>query len=53
MVLPVIISVALVINAVNADISADKIWIIVSGIFYLIACVIDVSCILTVREDMD
>lgn len=51
MVLPLLVFLVAVFNAVNANISADKVWIVLSGIFYLFVSMVNVSCILTVKED--
>ncbi len=38
-------------NAVRAPITADKIFIIASGIFYVLSNIINTGCIITIRED--
>lgn len=53
MVIPILVFFAAVFNAINAEITADKIWIIVSGIFYVLANVINFGCVLTVKEDIE
>lgn len=51
LVIPILVLFAAVFNAVNAVFTADKVWIILSAVFYLLANVINFGCILTVKED--
>lgn len=53
MIVPVIIFFIGVYSAVTTPESGDKLWIILSQIFYVIANVINFGCILTVREDAE
>ena len=53
MVIPAAVFVAAVFNAVNAEITADKVLIILSAAFYVVANVINFGCILTVKEDAE
>lgn len=53
MVIPILVFLAAVFNAINASITADKLWIILSGIFYLIVNVVNFGCILTIKEDAE
>ncbi len=51
MLLPIIVFGIAVYNAVNANISADKLWIILSAVFYVLASAVNFGCIMTVKED--
>lgn len=51
MVVPVIILAFGVYNGVNAMDAADKIWIILSQIFFVLANVVNFGCIVTVKDD--
>lgn len=53
MIVPVIIFLVGIYSAVTAPETSDKLWIIISQIFYVIANVINFGCILTVREDAE
>lgn len=53
MIVPVIIFLVSIYSAVTAPETSDKLWIIISQIFYVIANVINFGCILTVREDAE
>lgn len=53
MVLPLIVFGVAVFNAVNADVMADKVWIIVGAVFYVIANAVNFGCFLTVKEDAE
>lgn len=53
MVIPLLIFAAAVFNAINADIPSDKIWIILSGAYYVFLNVINIGCILTVKYDTE
>lgn len=53
MVIPVVLFIVGIFNAFSAPIFADKIWIILSGIFYVIANLINFGCILTIKEDAE
>lgn len=51
MIIPILVFFAAVFNAVNASISADKLWLILSGIFYVLVNAVNIGCILTIKED--
>lgn len=53
MVIPILVFFAAVFNAINAEITADKVWIILSGIFYVLANMINFGCVLTIKEDAE
>lgn len=53
MVIPILVFLAAVFNAINASITADKLWIVLSGIFYLIVNMVNFGCILTIKEDAE
>ncbi len=53
MVIPILVFLAAVFNAINASITADKLWIVLSGIFYLIVNIVNFGCILTIKEDAE
>lgn len=53
MVIPILVFLAAVFNAINASITADKLWIVLSGIFYLIVNMVNFGCILTIKEDVE
>lgn len=46
MVIPILVFLAAVFNAINASITADKLWIVLSGILYLIVNMVNFGCIL-------
>ena len=50
-VLPVIIFVFGVFNAVNTVETADKLWIVLSLIFFVLANVVNFGCIITIKDD--
>ena len=51
MILPIIVFGIAVFNTVNAQISADKIWIILSAVFYVLASAVNFGCAMTIKED--
>lgn len=51
MVLPILIFLVGIYNAINAPDISDKIFIIVSGLVYLLASAVNVGCIFTIIED--
>lgn len=53
MVVPVIIGLVGIYCGITATQAEDKLWIIISQIFYVLANVINFGCILTVREDAE
>ncbi len=53
MVIPILVFLAAVFNAINASIAADKLWIVLSGILYLIVNMVNFGCILTIKEDAE
>lgn len=53
MVIPILVFLAAVFNAINASITADKLWIVLSGILYLIVNMVNFGCILTIKEDAE
>lgn len=53
MAIPILVFFAAVFNAINASITADKLWIVLSGIFYLIVNLVNFGCILTIKEDAE
>lgn len=52
-VIPVIICGVAIYNAFRAELTADKIWIVLSAVFYLITNIINIGCVLTVVDDLD
>lgn len=50
-VLPIIVFGIAVYNTAQAQISADKLWIILSAVFYVLASAVNFGCIMTVKED--
>lgn len=50
-VLPVIIFAFGVFNAVNTVETADKLWIVLSLIFFVLANVVNFGCIITIKDD--
>ncbi len=53
MVIPILVFLAAVFNAINASITADKLWIVLSGIFYIVVNMVNFGCILTIKEDAE
>lgn len=53
MIIPAIIFIVSIFNAVNAQETMDKVWIILSQVFFVIANVVNFGCIITVREDAE
>lgn len=53
MIIPVIVFLAAVYNAVKAPVTADKLWLILSGLFYVAANAVNFGCILTVKSDSE
>lgn len=53
MILPVLIFCVAIYNAVSAEIAADRIWIILSGIYFVLVNLINFGCILTVKYDSE
>lgn len=51
MILPIIVFGIAVFNTVNAQISADKLWIILSAVFYVLASTVNFGCAMTIKED--
>lgn len=51
MILPIIVFGIAVFNTVNAQISADKLWIILSAVFYVLASAVNFGCAMTIKED--
>ena len=49
----VIVAILGIVNAIRADIAADKIWLIVCMIIYLLISIIEISCLLTVKQDAE
>ena len=39
--------------AIKADIAADKIWLIACMIIYILISIIEISCLLTVKQDAE
>lgn len=52
-VIPVIICGVAIYNAFRAELTADKLWIVLSAVFYLITNIINIGCVLTVVDDLD
>ena len=50
-VLPVIIFAFGVFNAVNTVETADKLWIVLSLIFFVLANIVNFGCIITIKDD--
>ena len=50
-VLPVIIFAFGVFNAVNTVETADKVWIVLSLMFFVLANVVNFGCIITIKDD--
>ena len=42
-----------IVNAIRADIAADKIWLIVCMVIYILISIIEISCLLTVKQDAE
>ncbi len=42
-----------VVNAIRADIAADKVWLIVCMAIYILISIIEISCLLTVKQDAE
>ncbi len=53
LIIPAAVLVMAVFNAINAPINADKLWIIVSAVYYFFAFVVNTGCILTIRYDAE
>lgn len=49
----VIVMILGIVNAIRADIAADKIWLIVCMIIYILISIIEISCLLTVKQDAE
>lgn len=49
----VIVMILGIVNAIRADIAADKIWLIVCMIIYISISIIEISCLLTVKQDAE
>ena len=52
-VIPVAICGVAIYNAFKAELTADKLWIVLSSVFYLITNIINIGCVLTVVDDLD
>ena len=48
-----VISLVGIFNAVRAEIFSDKIWLIAGVIVYLTVSIIEISCLITVKEDAE
>lgn len=53
LIIPIGVLAMAVFNAINTPIAADKIWIVLSAIYYFIAFVINIGCVLTIKYDTD
>lgn len=53
LIIPAVITVLGIVNAVKADITADKIAVAVCSIVYFLFCIINAGCIVTVKEDAE
>lgn len=53
MIIPVLVFAAAVYNAVTADVGSDRLWIILSGLFFVAVCAVNCGCTLTIRYDCD
>lgn len=42
-----------VFNMINAPLMSDKVWIILSAVYYFIAFVINIGCVLTIKYDAE
>lgn len=42
-----------IVNAIRADIAADKVWLIVCMAIYILISIIEISCLLTVKQDAE
>ncbi|MDE5983775.1 MAG: hypothetical protein K2H13_00765 [Eubacterium sp.] len=51
MLVPIIIFGIAVFNVIHAQISADKLWIILSASFYVLASAVNFGCAMTIKED--
>ncbi len=49
----VVVMILGIVNAIRADIAADKIWLIVCMIIYILISIIEISCLLTVKQDAE
>lgn len=48
-----VVSLVGIFNAVRAEIFSDKIWLIAGVIVYLTVSIIEISCLITVKEDAE
>lgn len=48
-----VISLVGIFNAIRAEIFSDKIWLIAGVIVYLTVSIIEISCLITVKEDAE
>ena len=48
-----VVSLVGIFNAVRAEIFSDKIWLIAGVIVYLAVSIIEISCLITVKEDAE
>ena len=48
-----VVSLVGIFNAVSAEIFSDKIWLIAGVIVYLTVSIIEISCLITVKEDAE
>lgn len=53
LIIPVLIVLLGIFNAVNAEIISDKILIALCSILYLVCCAVNFGCIITVKDDID
>ena len=49
----VIVAILGIVNAMRADIPADKIWLTVCMVIYILISIIEISCLLTVKQDAE
>lgn len=53
MILPVVIFAVAVYNGVTAELSQDRVWIILNGAYFVLVNLINFGCVLTVKYDSE
>lgn len=53
MIIPLVIFSMGVFNAFNAEFTADKIWLALSSVFYLLSNAVNIGCLITVKTDAE
>ncbi|MCC8073729.1 MAG: hypothetical protein LIO62_06350 [Clostridiales bacterium] len=51
MLIPAVIFIVAIYNCIKVPISSDKLWIVLSAVFYVFASAVNFSCLITVKDD--